>query len=548
MIRSSGMKLPFARAFIFPLAALFFAAPSVHADKYPRQAGLDVRHYIFRIALNDANEEISGSATLEIRFLEDDIARVSLDLASASGGKGMTVSSVTCLGAPVPFSHASNRLTLTLLPPPKAGDRRQFTVEYHGVPADGLHIGKNKFGERTFFSNNWPDLARQWLPTIDHPYDKASSEFLITAPAKYQVVANGFLEEEEDLDGGLRMTHWNQPEPIATWLNNIGVARFSARHFGAAAGIPLQTWVFPQDRGAGILTFDEPVRHSIEFFQDRIGPYPYRKLASVQATSFGGGMENASAIFYGEKAVTGRAAFGLVSHEVAHQWFGDSVTEKDWDDVWLSEGFATYFSLLAVEHYDGRDAFVDGLKARRTQIFDAEKQLPGIAVVQTQPWDGIPNAIVYLKGGWSLHLLRGLIGTERFWAGIREYYRRYRDANASTADFEQVMEETSGMDLGWFFRQWLFRPGSPVLGGGWKYDPATKTIAIHLLQQQPGDAYRLPLEIGVFFPDGAVKQVEKIELDRKEQQFEIKTDKEPSQVVLDPNTWMLFEDHFAGRH
>ena len=109
-------------------------------------------------------------------------------------------------------------------------------------------------------------------------------------------------------------------------------------------------------------------------------------------------------------------------------------------------------------------------------------------------------------------------------------------------------EETSGMDLGWFFRQWLFRPGSPVLEGGWKYHPATKTIAIHLLQQQPGDAYRLPLEVGVFFPDGAAKQVEKIELDRKEQQFEIKTDKEPSQVVLDPNTWMLFEDHFAGRH
>lgn len=534
------MKLPI-------LALVALAAASAWADNYPRQPGIDVQHYIFRIALSDENDEISGKAMIDIRFLRDNITTVALDLTSSSNGKGMTVSSVTSPESNTAYQHTNNRLLLTLPSAPKAGERRQFTVEYHGVPADGLHIGKNKSGERTFFSNNWPDLARQWLPTIDHPYDKASSEFLVTAPAKYQVAANGVLEEEMDLSDGRRLTHWSQREPIATWLNNIGVARFSSRHFGAAAGVPLQTWVFPRDRDAGILTFEEPMRQAIEFFEERIGPYPYDKLASVQATSFGGGMENASAIFYGESAVTGRPAFGLVSHEVAHQWFGDSVTEKDWDDVWLSEGFATYFAMLAVEHYEGRDAFVAALRSRRQQIFQAEKKLPGIAVVQSKPWNGIPNAIVYQKGGWFLHLLRGEVGTERFWAGIREYYRRYRDSNASTADFEGVMEETSGMDLRWFFRQWLFRPGSPVLDGGWRYDAATKKIRIDLAQQQPGSAYRLPLEIGIFPPDDSKKKMEKIEMDQKQERFEIQTDKEPSSVVLDPDTWMLFTGHFVKR-
>jgi len=255
----------------------------------------------------------------------------------------------------------------------------------------------------------------------------------------------------------------------------------------------------------------------------------------------GGGMENASAIFYGERAVNGRPALALVAHEVAHQWFGDSVTEKDWDDVWLSEGFATYFQLLATEHYQGRDAFVAGLQRNRTIVFNVEKRLPGVAVVQDKPWQGIPNNIVYQKGGWTLHMLRGQIGTEKFWAGIREYYRRYRDANASTADFRKVMEEVSGTDLGWFFQQWTGRAGSPSLEGGWKYDAAAHKIEIDLAQTQPGDAYRLPLEISI----GG--KMEKIEMTRKQQGFEIAAEREPASVELDPDTWILMSAKFAKR-
>ena len=516
----------------------------VFADTYQRQPGVDVQHYIFRVTLSDESDEIAGETSVTVRFVQDGLKEFWLDLASASNGKGMTVSEVTAAGAAVPYSHRADRLTLSLDTPSKAGELRAYTVKYRGTAANGLKTVRNKFDERCFFSVNWPDMAHQWLPTIDHPSDKATSEFLVTAPAKYQVVANGLLLETIDLGDGRRLTHWKQSVPIATWLNNIGVAQFAVRHYGTGAGVPLETWLFLQDRDPGSVTFEEPTRQAIAFYNDFVGPYPYEKLADVEAAGMRGGMEHASEIFFGQGAVSGRPNLSLVAHEIAHQWFGDSVTERDWDDVWLSEGFATYFQQLATEHYEGRDAFVAGLQKNRRSVFDTEKKLPGVAVVQDKPWKGIPNGIVYQKGGWVLHMLRGQIGTEKFWAGIREYYRRYRDGNASTQEFRQVMEEVSGADLGWFFEQWLYRAGSPVVEGGWRYNAATGKIAVELTQTQAGEAYRLPLEVAV--KDSQVR-IEKIEMTDKRQKFEIACDEEPASVELDPNTWMLMDAKFAKR-
>src|SRR5262249_4205247 len=232
---------------------------------------------------------------------------------------------------------------------------------------------------------------------------------------------------------------------------------------------PLQTWVYWQDRDNGIVTFEEPARKALEFYIDHIGPYSYEKLANVQAAGLGGGTEQASAIFYGQASVTNRPATTLVAHEIAHQWFGDSITEKDWDDVWLSEGFATYFTLLNTLHWEGRDAMVAGLQRSRTTVFATEKRLPGIAVVHNNLADisRVLNQFVNQEVPGALHRRHGGRGTDMCGTGPRDYYRRYRDNSASTADFRRVMEEASGQDLGWFFDQWLYRPGSPVVEGGW---------------------------------------------------------------------------------
>jgi aminopeptidase N len=521
-----------------PARLLVFAllAGSLAADTYPRQYALDVQHYRFSIELRDDTDEIAGEAAVEVLFVKDGVTEIGLDLAQT-----MQVADVVSAG-PVRFRHEADRLKIALAGAPRAGERRVFTIRYHGRPAGGLRIGANRYGDRTFFSSNWPDLAHQWLPVIDHPYDKASSEFLITAPDRYEVVANGALEEMTELGGGRRLTHWKESRPIAAWLNAVGAAPFAERNFGTAAGIALQTWVYRQDREAGISAFEAPMRQAMEFYSDRIGPYPYEKLAGVEAAGVDGGMEHASAVFYGESSVDGRPASSLVAHEVAHQWFGDAVTEKDWDDVWLSEGFATYFALLTTEHYDGRAAFVAELKRSREAIFALQKRMPGETVVHRNLSDmrKVLNRLVYDKGGWTLHMLRGQIGDDAFWSGIREYYRRYRDGNASTEDFRHAMEEASHEDLEWFFRQWLQRPGWPAIEGKWRYDSAAHRVEMDLTQTQAGEAYRLQMDVSL--GDG---KAEKIGMNAKRQHFAMASAGEPSSVVLDPDTWVLMESRLT---
>lgn len=523
------------------LAALLTALPPGQAagDPYPRQPGVDVVHYLFRLGFTDDSDRITGNATVTLRLAEG-LGEVWLDLASASAARGMTISGVSIGGHPAPFAHADDRLRVSLPSRPRAGQDIQVVVEYGGVPADGLRFISNIHGERTVFSENWPDRARQWLPTVDHPYDKATGEFIVTAPAHYQVVANGILVEELDLPSGMRRTHWKQSVPIASWLYALGIARFSVRHSAVVRGIPQQVWVFPQDRDKGYDVFEPTGRRAFEFFSDWIGPYPYEKLAHVQAAGIGGGTEHASAIFYGEKGVAeGRAP---VVHEVAHQWWGNAVTEKDWDDVWLSEGFATYFTHLFTEHFSGRDAFVGGLRKDVGTILTAQSAAPNQPVIHRNLSDmsKVLNRLVYQKAGWVLHMLRGTIGTDAFWRGIRVYYQRYRDRNVSTDDFRQVMEETSGQQLSWFFDQWLTRPGMPILRGWWRYDAAAKQVEVELAQVQAGEAFRLPIEMAVGSVNGQPR-IERIELSGATGRFTFSAGSEPASVTVDPNTWVLMQ-------
>jgi aminopeptidase N len=520
-------------------AVVAAVAADAAADTYARQRGIDAIHYVFRIRFTDASNEISGETSVTLRTTAPDVNEVYLDLASPAAGKGMTVSAVIMAGRPIKYSHDANRLRV-LLPSVKAASDVTVTVTYRGTPAAGLRIGENIHGDRTVFSENWPDKARQWLPSIDHPYDKATGEFIVTAPAHYQVVANGLLIEEVDLAGGERRTHWKQSVPIASWLHALAIARFSVHHYDLVRGVPQQVWSFPADRERASGLFEATGRRAFEFFSDWIGPYPYEKLAHVQAAGLTGGVEHASSIFYGEKGVaSGR---GPVVHEVAHQWWGNSVTESDWDDVWLSEGFATYFTHLYNEQFSGRDAFVRGLRNDVATILKAQADAPEQPVIHRNIADmtRVLNRFVYQKAGWVLHMLRGTIGATQFQAGIREYYRRYRDRNASTDDFRQTMEQASGMELGWFFDQWLRRAGLPKLKGGWKYDSAAKQIQLELEQTQPGAPFRLPLDVSVAAAGGTAV-VHRIELGAATGRFTIASSGEPESVTLDPNTWLLLE-------
>jgi aminopeptidase N len=530
--------MPIARA--VPLVALVLLPALSTADTYPRQPGIDTVHYVFQLSLRDRAAEIRGDASVRVRTLAAGLREVFLDLASAAEGKGMTVAAVAVDGDPVKFAHAQDRLQV-MLPGPAEKDREYtISVQYSGAPRRGLRLIDNIHGEWTVFSENWPNNARQWLPMVDHPYDKATGEFIVTAPAQYQVVANGLLVQEVDLPDGQRRTHWRQSVPIASWLYALGLARFSVHHYAVVRGVPQQVWAFPNDRERASDLFELTGRRAFEFFSDWIGPYAYEKLAHVQAAGLGGGTEHATAIFYGEKGVA--AGRGPVVHEVAHQWWGNAVTEKDWDDVWLSEGFATYFTHLYTEHAGGRDAFVRGLRNDVATILQAQQRLPEQPVIHRNLSDmrAVLNRLVYQKAGWVLHMLRGIVGTETFWAGIRDYYARYRNLNASTDDFRQVMEQASGMELSWFFEQWLRRPGMPKLSVAWSWDAAARQLRLDVQQLQPGPPYRLPLEIAVA-GDGGATRVHTIDLRQAAESVTLPADALPASVVVDPNTWTLIE-------
>ncbi len=524
------------------IAALLLALP-LFADTYPRPVGFVVRHYDFTVTLSDANDAITVRDIASGRFTQAGITQIALDLcqlhtanvpadfanpclprvpyglrhaANAQAqvaGKGMVVTAASEGDRAIPFQQRDDRLLLTVPPSTGAGERFAIRLDYHGVPANGLLIGNNRYGDREFFTNEWPDLARNWLAVIDHPSMKATKQMTVIAPRHYQVISNGTLIEETDLPNDLRRTVWREDVPICTWQFSLGVGPMAVSYFGKFHGIPLSAWVFPQERKTGFADFQRWTEPILEFYVDHIGPYSYEKLAQVEAYGTGGGMELASDIYYGyPPSGPGRQ---LLAHEMAHQWFGDSVTENDWDNVWLSEGFATYFALLYQEHADGHTAFLHGVEqsaamARRYAAAHPDStlvhnDLSNISQVIAN------NAQIYQGGAMTLQMLRGVLGTPTFWRGIRLYYKRYRNRNATDADLQRAMQDAcfhagaacprQGRDLSWFFPEWLHRGGIMRVQGSWRYDAAAKQLDVTVRQTpNQGFYYTMPFQVGVTLP------------------------------------------------
>lgn len=532
-----------------PASVILILGPlSVSADSYPVNEFIDITHYRFELTLSDETDEITGTATIEAKFLRKGIRQLRLDLINRNADRddrGMVVHSVAHNNEVLTFDHSGDVLLVDLPTPSRLNEVVDFEIKYSGVPITGLLITENKYGERTFFSDNWPDKARNWLPTVDHISDKATSEFLIIAPSHYQVVSNGLLQEQSDLAGGLRLTHWKQSVPTSPWLYVLAAAKFAVQYVDEFDHKSIQTWVYHQDRDAGFYDFAVPTRQALEFFSSYVGPFAYEKLANIQSNSVGGGMEAASAILYGDDSVTGQRTArwrSIIVHELAHQWFGNSVTEASWDDVWLSEGFATYFTQLFFEYADGHDVFVKRMIAARDRIFEFHAEDPGYRIVHDNLDDmsKVTTRQTYDKGAWILHMLKNEIGDESWWLGIRNYYRKNMNSHATTEDFRFEMETACGCDLGQFFDQWLYQGGNVVLGGEWHYDESSSTLQISILQLQNGGfSFSVDVEVGVYTSDDPVPSVHRLDLTGKSGRLSIPLAVKPEKVVVDPRTVLL---------
>lgn len=512
-------------------------------DPYPKNPNIDILNYSFELHLNDSTDIIYGTANINLH-IEPSENNVRLDLISANNdGNGMVVHSVLFNGNKVPYTHKKNELNIST-DGLKYSIYDVITIEYSGIPITGLIIGDNMHGDRTFFSDNWPNKARNWLPLVDHPYDKSTSEFIVFAPNHYQVISNGLLVEETNVNKDIKKTHWKQSVPISCWLYALGVAEFAIDYVDYFNGKSIQTWVYKQDRDKGFYDFKVPTKHTLEFFSDYVGPFAYEKLANVQSNSVKGGMESATAIFYSDISVTGKRSVrwrDVIIHEVAHQWFGNCVTEYDWDDVWLSEGFATYFTLMFREHAYGRDDFVKGLKDAKRRVFNFYEKNKNASVVHDNlkdMKDVLSYDLQYQKGAWVLHMLRNYVGEDNFRDGIRNYYKKYFNSNTNTEEFKIEMEKVSGIDLDKFFDQWLYKGGIIKLDVEWDYNEKSKNIEFNITQvQNDGYIFEMPLDIEILGDNNS--NTSTIRLDKKSGKYLVYSENKPKEIKLDPYTKLL---------
>lgn len=526
------------KKFIFCLSLLLTSILVTSFDGYHRYFNVDILHYDFSLKISDSTDSIIGHASVFLRLLEK-TDTVFLDLNGPdSNGKGMTVTGISSGAGELKWNQGKEKLFIIPDNPFKTNDSIKVVIDYRGIPADGLIISRNRFGDRTFFADHWPDRAHNYLPCIDHPYDKATVDFIITAPERYEVVANGILTEESSLEGNMKLTHWTEKVPIPVKVMTFGAARFAAQFSGWSGDVPVWSWVFPQNRKEGFNDYSIAYR-PMDFYTGLIGKYPFEKLANVQSKTIYGGLENAGAIFYSENSVTGLGKDEkLIAHEIAHQWFGDCVTEADWHHIWLSEGFATYLTSMYTESREGKNKLASDMSGSRAMVikFNDKNQRPVIDTTITTLMD-LLSINSYQKGAWILHMLRNEIGDDSFDKGLRMFYGTYKDSNVLSIDFQRIMEKSSGKDLAAFFKQWLYTAGQPELKI-WKKANSKEGKTTIYVEQKQHDLFVFNMDLQI--KDNSSSKVEHISVKERITKVTIPS-LNVEEVIPDPDVKLLFK-------
>lgn len=479
-----------------------------------------VERYTFAIELPETGRHIKGEALA--RFATPPaVDTVVFDLDAAMQVRAVAFGCDNdVLGAQ--FERTAQQVRVAI--PSRIGSGRRgaagtecIRTYYDGEPADGLIINTDSAGRWTAFGDNFPNRARYWLPTMDLPSQKAKVEFVVNAPAGRTVVANGAPVRTRTLKDGRMLTAWREERPIPTYAMVIAAGPLVMHDLGQTACgfaedggcVPQMVWTAPEQAKYMPGNFAN-AGEIVAFYSRTIGAFPYEKLAHLQTTTRYGGMENSSAIFYADRLFRrpNGVSDGLIAHETAHQWFGDAVTEREWAHAWLSEGFATFLAALWTQHARGDTAYRDELARLRQDVIDAKVATERAVIdsIETDP-NRLLNENTYQKGGFVLHMLRTQLGDRVFFEGLRRYFAEHRNGNAMTQDLQRALEQSSGRDLGWFFDQWLRRPGWAQLRTTWHWDAATRGVTLDVEQETRFGAYRMPLTVDVEDSSGGHRRV-----------------------------------------
>ena len=463
------------------------ANPFFSAEQVPARPEIDILSYKLQVRIDPVKKSIRGSNTIKVLAQEYIPGFITLDLA------GLSADSVLINNQLASFAQSRGEISIGLDEPLPAGDSLILNVFYSGTPQKGLYFPLNSYGDTVIYSHNEPYDARYWFPCNDHPADKALLEIAVELPAGYHVLANGdFMSGEVLADNWLRTT-WREGFPIATYLVSIAAARYDLvdrYHVNDGDSLLLVYYVYPQDRSRAVTAL-LATAEIMDFFSRYTAPYPfYPEKYAMSTVPFtqASAMENQTATTMRDLIMDNE---NIIAHELAHQWWGDALTPVDFSDIWLNEGFASYFDALFTEYKYGYSAFTIRMSAYRSYIFqDGSLDYP----ILDPPPQYLFGRAVYFKGAWVLHMLRNRLGDELFQEITRRYYQMYRYKNVTTADLISVCNQIAGEDLGPFFDQWLNYGGIPELNGRW--DQSGENV--QLIISQTGDpVYRFDLDLRI---------------------------------------------------
>jgi len=502
-------------------------------------------HYQVDIKLDSQLTQIESASTrIDIVALKK-LSLVDLDFGD------LAIDNVSIDSRTIPFTRQNERIVINLAGPVNAGTKFSVVINYHGKPKDGLVLGPDKDGKAAAVGDNWPNRVHHWIPSLDHPSAKASVTFNITASANNVVVANGSLDHVETSAGGNRTWTYTEEAAIPPYCMIIGVGHFSRLEPTRPSLTPLSFYVPASDAPAAQIGF-APADPILQYFTQTVGAYPYEKLALIVGNTRFGGMENSGAIVFTAGLFTVKdsakpalpddiySTLNVVAHEIAHQWFGDSVTESTWSDLWLSEGFATYFAGLFIQKSQGEMAFQAYLKRAAEAVFAYEKKSnTPIFDRETEDLFKLLNPNNYQKGAWVLHMLRSQLGDESFFKGIKAYYESHKNGNATSEDLRNALEKASGQDLRNFFKRWIYESGHPAYKLSAQWNSQDQTLKINLEQIQSGNPFLDPVPITIQSELGKMDLVLKPQGKLTTKTVALKA--KPATIILDGNNTLLKE-------
>jgi aminopeptidase N len=543
------------RGILAPLAVAAMAVLCAHlyADEpYARNREYDLQHSRIALRFDVQEKKVIGDVTHTIAILHEGTSKIEFD------SVGLTIQNVAVNKAPAKFESTASKLIVPLPAAARSGEKFEVEIRYEGKPAKGLYfiLPDKDYPNRPtqIWSQGESEDTRFYLPTYDYPNDRLTTETILTVPASWITVANGKLINVSKAANNTKTWTWRESLPSSTYLITVVAGEFDEVKQNWH-GLPV-TYYAPKGRGDRLLPNYERTPAMMELFSKKLGvDYPWEKYSQSMVDDFvAGGMENTSATTNTSSSLRSAKLIQefpgnedpLISHELAHQWFGDLVTCNDWGDIWLNEGFATFFEMVWTEsHYPKDQADYD----RWTAIHEwlAQSNLYSKPIVRHDFDDSSEfDDNAYGKGGLVLYMLRQQIGEEAFYRGLRHYLETYRGKNAVTADLIKAIDEANHTNLQQFFDQWVYGAGAPKFEVSYAYDDAKHQVALTVKQTQKIEGhvglFDAPVSVEVITASGAKSRT--LSVSKETETFLLPSDGPPLMVLFDKGGHILKSAEF----